>query len=263
MDGTLDWEDMAPRALAQIRERNAWMETAEQAQRDRDFYHSIVTQIGEMFGDEAKTADDGTVGGDVLALKVPECVRKLLQDRRDVYAEAARVIQDTDLDRLRRQVMSAQEAANAASEMQRLRADIEAARQEAFRYGFKRDCDDSDPDEVAEADELISLVSWIAQAECQARAERDSALCRLREFETRFVPYGGRGGCDRLLTAAVPPEMFDGVAVIDRTEAGQGAVVGTVKNPRRDANGNMLADVVYDQDGKTRLVGTVHLRRMG
>jgi hypothetical protein len=144
----------------QRREVATWQETAGQAMRDRDFYRSIVTQIGEMFGDAAKTSDDGTVQQDVLALKVPECVR-------------------------------------------RLQAEIDAARQEAFRYGFKLDCDDSDPAEVAQADELISLVSWIAQAESQARAERDEALCRLRELQLRFVPYEGRGGVSNQLPGPV------------------------------------------------------------
>lgn len=61
-------------------ERAAWQNTAEQAQRNTEFYHGIVGQIGEMFGPAAKTANDGTVGDSVLALKVPELVAALIKD---------------------------------------------------------------------------------------------------------------------------------------------------------------------------------------
>jgi hypothetical protein len=44
-----------------------------------EFYRGIVTQIGELLGPEAKTSDDGSVQLDVLALKVPELVKKLLE----------------------------------------------------------------------------------------------------------------------------------------------------------------------------------------
>lgn len=57
-----------------------WMDSAAQFGRNADFYHGIVTQIGEMFGDAAKTSNDGSVQEDVLALKVPELVKKLLSE---------------------------------------------------------------------------------------------------------------------------------------------------------------------------------------
>jgi hypothetical protein len=56
------------------RERDAWIETARQHARNEDFYRGIVTQIGEMFGEAARTSDDGSVQQSVLALKVPELV---------------------------------------------------------------------------------------------------------------------------------------------------------------------------------------------
>jgi len=55
----------------------SWMDAAARHIRNEEFYRDIVHEIGELFGDEAKTADDGTVMEDVLALKVPELVKKL------------------------------------------------------------------------------------------------------------------------------------------------------------------------------------------
>ncbi len=56
----------------------AWMDSAAQFSRNEAFYHGIVTQIGEMFGEAAKTSDDGSIQEDVLALKVPELVAGLI-----------------------------------------------------------------------------------------------------------------------------------------------------------------------------------------
>lgn len=65
-----------PSTLEQaISERNNWCETAMQHLRNEEFYRGIVRQVGEMFGDAAKTSDDGSLQEDVLALKVPELVR--------------------------------------------------------------------------------------------------------------------------------------------------------------------------------------------
>jgi hypothetical protein len=55
----------------------AWMRTAAQADRNTDFYRDLIVQIGKTFGDAAKTADDGTIMDDVLALRVPELVEAL------------------------------------------------------------------------------------------------------------------------------------------------------------------------------------------
>lgn len=56
----------------------AWEETARQYAQNQAFYQGIVTQIGELFGDAAKTDDLGQIHDPVLALRVPELVRELL-----------------------------------------------------------------------------------------------------------------------------------------------------------------------------------------
>lgn len=58
--------------------RCGWYDTAAEMSRNAEFYRGIVIQIGEMFGPAARTADDGTVTEDVLALKVSELVASLL-----------------------------------------------------------------------------------------------------------------------------------------------------------------------------------------
>ena len=45
--------------------------------RATDFYRGIVTKIGNMFGDAARTSDDGSVQENVLAIKVMELVGEL------------------------------------------------------------------------------------------------------------------------------------------------------------------------------------------
>jgi hypothetical protein len=70
-----------PLAEAFAKRLATWMDTAAQQMRNAEFYRGIVVQIGEMFGDAAKTSDDGTVQEDVLALRVPELVRALVQSR--------------------------------------------------------------------------------------------------------------------------------------------------------------------------------------
>jgi hypothetical protein len=70
---------------------------------------------------------------------------------------------------------------------ERLRAateEIEDARAEAFRYGFVVDCDPDDPEALQAADDLRTLVGWIAAAESIARAERDEAYARENPYRT-------------------------------------------------------------------------------
>ncbi len=62
-------------------EAEAWMETAAMHHRNEEFYRGIVCQIGEMFGMVARTSDDGSVQEDVLALKVPELVARLIAEK--------------------------------------------------------------------------------------------------------------------------------------------------------------------------------------
>lgn len=58
-------------------ELDNWKETALMYARNSNFYHGVVVQIGEAFGQEAYTSDDGSIQEDVLALKVPELVADL------------------------------------------------------------------------------------------------------------------------------------------------------------------------------------------
>lgn len=62
---------------ALIAERDGWVESARHFANGQEFYQGIVRQIGRLFGEVACTSDDGSVQGDVLALKVPELVEAL------------------------------------------------------------------------------------------------------------------------------------------------------------------------------------------
>jgi hypothetical protein len=68
-----------------------WEDTAAQFLRDSEFWHGLVTQIGERFGIEAPTANDGTVYDSVVAMKVPELVERLLEERNEVIAKLEQV----------------------------------------------------------------------------------------------------------------------------------------------------------------------------
>lgn len=63
---------------AAIAERNAWVETAATFSLNEDYYRSLVIAIGEMLGDDAYIADDGSRSEDVLCAKVPELVASRL-----------------------------------------------------------------------------------------------------------------------------------------------------------------------------------------
>lgn len=71
-------------ATAFANELAGWLEFGAQMQDNMSFYRDIVHQIGELFGNDAKTSDDGSLQDSVLALKVPELVR-------GVVAECARL----------------------------------------------------------------------------------------------------------------------------------------------------------------------------
>jgi hypothetical protein len=59
------------------KERQSWEETAAQFSRNADYYRGLVVEIGENFGEEAYTSDDGSLQQDVLCAKVPELVKEL------------------------------------------------------------------------------------------------------------------------------------------------------------------------------------------
>ena len=64
-------------------------ETAEQAQRNCEYYRGLVVQIGELFGSQAKIQDDGGIMEDVLCAKVPGLVAKLLESTSKIAEDAA------------------------------------------------------------------------------------------------------------------------------------------------------------------------------
>ncbi len=90
MHGLLDAYSKAARELAQspaakaLFSQGSWEEIAKQENRNAVFYKDIVRQCGELFGEAAKTSDDGSIQQDVLALKVPELIRKSFSKEEDV-----------------------------------------------------------------------------------------------------------------------------------------------------------------------------------
>jgi len=70
----------------------AWMQTAAQGYRGAEFYRDLLEKCGRALGVEAYTSDDGSVQQDVLALKVPELVKKLIpENEREARAASAPV----------------------------------------------------------------------------------------------------------------------------------------------------------------------------
>lgn len=58
----------------------AWMQTASQGYRGAEFYRDLLEECGRALGVEAYTSDDGSIQQDVLALKIPELVKKLIPE---------------------------------------------------------------------------------------------------------------------------------------------------------------------------------------
>jgi len=58
------------------RERDNWRNTAEQENRNSAYYRGLLQQIGDIFGLESRTSDDGSLQDSVLCAKVPELVWK-------------------------------------------------------------------------------------------------------------------------------------------------------------------------------------------
>lgn len=72
--------DLDAKLVQVTTERDLWIETAREYANSVALYRGLVVNIGEMFGDVAKTADDGTVLQDVLALKVPGLVEQAMAE---------------------------------------------------------------------------------------------------------------------------------------------------------------------------------------
>lgn len=61
-----------------------WEEFANQGDRNRNYYHNLVEQIGMMFGEVATVADDGSKQDSVLCAKVPELVENLIRENQNL-----------------------------------------------------------------------------------------------------------------------------------------------------------------------------------
>lgn len=68
-------------AAEKDRDMKAMTDTAQEFSNGLEFYRDLVHRIGELFGDAARTSDDGSVQQDILALKVPELVEKALSEK--------------------------------------------------------------------------------------------------------------------------------------------------------------------------------------
>ena len=71
------------------KERDAWIETAQQHCRNEAYYRGLVVQIGEAIGEAAYISDDGSKQQDVLCAKVPELAIAAIKERDAALAEAA------------------------------------------------------------------------------------------------------------------------------------------------------------------------------
>lgn len=58
-----------------------WMQTAAQAQRNAEYYRTLVERCGESIGAPAFIADDGTKSTSVLCDKVPELVEAAINEK--------------------------------------------------------------------------------------------------------------------------------------------------------------------------------------
>ena len=61
-------------------ERDNWIETAREYANDADFFRSLVVKCGVAIGAESYIQDDGGISEDVLCIKVPTLVEKLIAE---------------------------------------------------------------------------------------------------------------------------------------------------------------------------------------
>lgn len=59
-----------------------WKEFAVRCHQNAQLYRDLIVKVGQIIGEEAYICDDGSRSEDVLCLKVPELVDKLLSDAR-------------------------------------------------------------------------------------------------------------------------------------------------------------------------------------
>ncbi len=63
-----------------IAERNAWVESAAQFNRNEEYYRGLLDEIAVEIGPDAYTADDGTVYDTPVRAKIPELVRAMADE---------------------------------------------------------------------------------------------------------------------------------------------------------------------------------------
>jgi hypothetical protein len=59
----------------------AWRNVVAESYEDSAYYRGLLLEIGQMFGDEAHFSDDGTYQEGILVAKLPDLVRKLIDER--------------------------------------------------------------------------------------------------------------------------------------------------------------------------------------
>jgi hypothetical protein len=74
-------DDLTQQLQRATGEANAWHETAAQQARDAEFYRDLIDRCARALGQEAFTADDGSVNDSPIRLKVPELVENLVEGR--------------------------------------------------------------------------------------------------------------------------------------------------------------------------------------
>lgn len=74
--------EFAESIARKLSEVSNWEESARLSLKGLEYYRGLVVKIGELFGDAAKTADDGGVHEGVLCAKVPELVEGLFNEVR-------------------------------------------------------------------------------------------------------------------------------------------------------------------------------------
>lgn len=62
--------------------QDGWKETARHESSGSNFWQGLVQQTGQMLGPDVYVCDDGTISSTVLGLKVPELVKKLVDENK-------------------------------------------------------------------------------------------------------------------------------------------------------------------------------------
>lgn len=176
-----------------FRPHDSWEETAKQYAGNADFYRSIVTRIGELYGDAAKRCDDGTMSQDVLALVVPELVETSIHQFRLLASfVGSKATSHTEI------------VSDTAAEIRGLRTSLEAERQRTLEAERKladatkeiRDLRVTKLEKLEHDVQVQLLVAAREKAEARAEYfklayEGQKTKCRELEFrDYRFLNVG-------------------------------------------------------------------------